>query len=301
MKYISSAQAAKAWGVSEELVRRYCRSGRIQKAILEDGAWLIPDSAPKPTRRIKQEEQLPVLLQQLRKQFESGRNKGLYDYLQVNMAYSNCRMASNRLTRNQVEVLYKSDKIYTLNERIKTNDVIEVRNQFNCMDYILAEAMTPITQTMILKLHFLCLSDCCRHRRKPVVYDDKQTHYRTKPADAKYGKTSAPRSIASSLETLFQKYESRSDVSFRDVLELHVRFEQIRPFDDCNGRIGRLLMLKECLRHGITPFIIDDKKRAKYLAGMQRWDKEKGILMDVCMEAQIRFEKQIALQEIRTD
>ena len=155
MKYISSAQAAKAWGVSEELVRRYCRSGRIQKAVIEDGTWLIPDSALKPTRRIKQEEQLPILLLQLRKQFESGRNKGLYDYLQVNMAYSNCRMASNRLTRNQVEVLYKSDKIYTLNERIKTNDVIEVRNQFNCMDYIVVEAMAPITQTMIRELHFL--------------------------------------------------------------------------------------------------------------------------------------------------
>lgn len=297
MKYAHSAQMADFWGISETLVRRYCREGRIADAYQKGGFWYISIMTPKPTEKEPRTVCRPKLLRQLEKQLETGRNKGLYDYIQVNMAYSNCRMASNRLTRNQVEVLYKSDKIYTINERIKVNDIIEIRNQFNCMDYLLRTTLMPLSQALIQNLHALCLSDCCGHRRRP----SSTQGYRTVAAPDKYGKTAPPKEIGAALEKLFRHYESKRDVSFRDILELHVLFERIRPFEDFNGRIGRLLMFKECLRYGITPFIIDDKRRTRYLEGIQKWDREKGILMDVCMEAQIRFEAQMELQEIRRD
>ena len=145
MKHIAAKQAATNWEISEQLVRRYCKEGRIENAYQESGVWYIPENAEKPTRKKKEEIPLPKLLLKLCKQRDSGKNKGLYDYLQINTAYSNNRMASNRLTRQQVEMLYKSDKIFTVNEAIKVNDIIEARNQFVCIDYVLSEAMHPLT------------------------------------------------------------------------------------------------------------------------------------------------------------
>lgn len=292
MNYMTANQAAERWGVSEEIVRRYCREERIEDAYQEDGVWFIPADASKPTRKKKEAPQLPKLLLALRKQRDTGRYAGLYDYLQINMVYSNNRMASNRMTRQQVETLYKSDKIFTVNEALKINDVIEARNHFICVDHILTEAMAPLTQSFVQRLHTMTYSDCCDHRRKPLPAGG----YRKTQTTPKFGKTTPPKDINKALGELFRKYEAQPEIGFHEILDLHVRFERIRPFDDCNGRIGRLLMLKECLRHNVIPFIIDDKRRTGYLEGIRQWDKDRSILMDVCMEAQMRFEAQIALQ-----
>ena len=294
MKFKTSSEMAEVWGISESIVRRYCREDRIENAYQKDSTWYIPANAKKLGRKIKEPapQQLPKLLQILLKQRDTGRYSGLYDYLQINMAYSNDRMASNRLTRQQVEALYNSDKIFTVNETLKVNDIIETRNQFNCVDFILTEAMSPLTQSLIQKLHTMIYSDCCDHRRKPLPAGG----YRKTVAPAKFGKTTPPAEINSALNTLFRKYEAQKEIGFHEILELHVRFERIRPFEDCNGRIGRLLMLKECLRRDVIPFVIDDKRRTGYLEGLRQWDEDRGILMDVCMEAQMRFEAQIALQ-----
>ena len=285
-------EAAEKWSVSERLVRRYCAQERIPGLLQFDGVWQIPEDAQKPTQKKKETPQLPELLKALIKQREGRMYRGLYEYLQINMVYSNGRMASNRLTREQIEVLYKTDRIYTNKESIKANDIIEARNHFLCVDMIFSNAMKPLTQGLIYQLQSTMLSEnCCHKRHTPISFG-----YRKSTTTSKFGKTTPPTEIPRAVNQLFKEYEAQRDIGFHEILDLHVRFEQIRPFEDCNGRIGRLLMLKECLRHGITPFIIDDKRRAGYLDGIRQWDKDRSILMDVCMEAQMRFEAQVALQ-----
>jgi len=210
------------------------------------------------------------------------------------MVYSNGRMASNRLTRDQVEVLYKTDRIFTSGEPAKINDIIEARNHFLCVDMILDNAMKPLTPAFIHQLQSTLLSESCRHKRHAPV----ALGYRKIPSTPKFGKTTPPAEISAAINQLFKKYESLRSIGLPEILDLHVQFERIRPFEDCNGRIGRLLILKECLRHNVMPFVIDDKRRTGYLDGIRRWDEDRSILMDVCMEAQMRFEAQIKLQKL---
>ncbi len=292
MEYITSKEAAAKWGVSERMVRIYCVQERIPNAYQEFETWYIPENAVKPTRKKKEASQLPKLLKILIKQRDGRVYRGLYEYLQINMVYSNGRMASNRLTRDQIEVLYKTDRIFTNKESIKVNDIIEARNHFLCVDMILSNAMKPLTQTFIQQLQSTLLSESCRHKR----YAPIASGYRKTATTPKFGKTTPPAEISAAINQLFKEYEAQKDIGFHEVLDLHVRFERIRPFEDCNGRIGRLLMLKECLRHEVTPFVIDDKRRTGYLDGIRQWDEDRSILMDVCMQAQMRFEAQIALQ-----
>ena len=292
MKYMTVQEAAAKWEVSERLVRRYCGQDRIPGLMQEDGVWMIPAQALKPEQKKKEASRLPRLLKTLIKQRDTGRYSGLYDYLQINMVYSSSRMSSNRLTRSQVEMLYHADKILTNGEAIKVNDIIEVRNHFLCVDLILTEAMKPLTQTLVNQLQARLLSEGCRHKRHAAM----PLGYRRTAAPDKYGKTPPPEEISGALNRLFREYEAKKEIGFHEILDLHVKFEQIRPFEDCNGRIGRLLMLKECLRHEVMPFILDDKRRGGYLEGIRSWPAERGVLMDVCMEAQMRFEAQLALQ-----
>lgn len=294
MKYITAKEASEKWGVSERMVRLYCHQDRIPDVYFDLETWYIPADAEKPVRKKKEAPQPPKLLQTLLKQRDSKYYRGLYEYLQINMAYSSSRMASNRLTRNQIEVLYKTDHIVTNGEPVKVNDIIEARNHFLCVDLILTNAMKPLTSSLIHQLQSLLLSDNCRHKRKtPIVLG-----YRKSSASPKYRMTTPPKEIPSAIKKLFSEHEAHRDIGFYDILDLHVQFERIRPFEDRNGRIGRLLMLKECLRNEVIPFILDDKRRSAYLEGIRKWDEECNILVNVCTEAQDRFRAQLALQEL---
>ncbi len=292
MEYITAKEASEKWGVTERMVRVYCSQGRIPDAYSEFDTWYIPADAEKPARKPKEVKPTPLLLQKIIKQRDGKQYRGFYEYLQINMVYSSGRMASNRLTRNQVEVLYKKDRIFTTSEDIKVNDIVEARNHFLCVDTILTNAMKPLTQTLINQLQAQLLSDSCKHRRHAPT----PIGYRKTPASKKFGKTTQPAKINAAMADLIEKYEAKKSVDLEDILDFHVKFECIRPYEDCNGRVGRLIMLKECLRHSIIPFIIDDKRRTGYLDGIRCWNDDPDVLMDVCIEAQLRFEAQIALQ-----
>ena len=292
MAYITAKEAAEKWGVTERMVRVYCSQGRIPDAYSAFEIWYIPAGAEKPARKPKEVKPTPLLLQKIIKQRDGKQYRGFYEYLQINMVYSSGRMASNRLTRNQVEVLYKKDRIFTTGEDIKVNDIVEARNHFLCVDTILTNAMKPLTQIFINQLQAQLLSDSCKHRRHAPTPGG----YRKTPAAKKFGKTTPPAKISAAVADLIEKYEAKKSIDLEDILDFHVKFERIRPYEDCNGRVGRLIMLKECLRHSVTPFIIDDKRRTGYLEGIRCWDKDRSVFMDVCMEAQMRFEAQIALQ-----
>ena len=292
--YLTASEISEMWNVSKQIVRRYCQENRIPGAYQKNGLWYIPENATKPKRKKSEISTLPLFLQTLIKQRDSKHHNGIYEYLQFNMTYSNCRMASNRLTRDQVEALFKTDRILTNGEAIKINDIIEVRNHFLCIDMILTSAMKPLSHPIISNLQRTLLSDTCCHKRHSRV----NLGYRKGASAKAYGKTTRPSEIPEAINTLFKEYEAQKNIGLYEILDMHVRFERIRPFVDCNGRIGRLLMLKECLRHNITPFIIDDKRRASYLDGIRQWDENHSILMGICQETQARFESQIYLYRL---
>ena len=293
MSMITVTEAAENWGISVQLVRRYCREKRIPNAIMHDGVWFIPSNASRPDREEAETVTTPPLLKKLIRQRNST-YAGLYDYLQINMSYSSNRMASNRLTRNHVEFLFKKGKILTTNENMKLNDFIEVRNHFLCVDAIVSDATKKLKPPMLLKWHSTLFSDICGHKFVPI----KTGVYRTGPAPFKTSVKISASKINENLTAMCQEYEKLRTVTLQDILDLHGQFENIHPFDDGNGRIGRLLMLKECLRHGITPFILDDKRRSAYLEGIRCWEKDPLPLTQVCMEAQARFQAQIELEKL---
>ncbi|MBR4290553.1 MAG: Fic family protein [Oscillospiraceae bacterium] len=282
--------------MNTSLVRRHCSQGRVPGAIQKDGAWLIPEGTKRPPKIERPEEatELPPLAKKLIRQKKKKNFHGLYDYVQTDLTYSSSRMASNRLTRQQVETIFKKGKVSVSFEPMKVSDLVEVLNHCVCVDYILDHVEEPLSQKFIKHLHYQLTFGTVDERRKKVTPGQYRTKnsYRTEPF------MSPPDRISEKLKALVAEYESLDEVDRREILDFHVRFERIFPFEDCNGRIGRLIMFKECLRHEVMPFILDDKRRSRYLEGIREWDDDPGILSEVVMEAQSRFDAQIQLQNL---
>ena len=248
MKYYTPNETAIRWGISGQMVRRYCKEGRIPGAISGEDGWLIPETADRPgSIPGKSTENSPLLKKIL---YQKARNNhfGVYEYIQVNAAYSSCRMASNRLTRVQVQGLYRTDRIYSSGEPATVDDVIEVINHFTAMDTMLETVRDTITQAYCKKIHQMLSYGTFFDRDHSMSIGT----YRRNSTKIHQNISTRPESISPSLTSLFKEYE-KSPVTLEHILDFHVRFERIRPFDDFNGRLGRLLMLKECLRNNITP------------------------------------------------
>ena len=297
MNYISVKETAAKWGISQAQVRKYCTQDRIPKAKCKDGVWLIPEKAKKPgkvTAPAAGLVELPPLAAALVRQKKKKSFHGLYDYVQIDLTYSSSRMASNRLTRGQVESIFRKGKVRESFEPMKVSDLIEVMNHCVCLDYILDHIAEPLTQKMIQHLHFLLMFGTVDQRKGRVT----PGVYRT-DSDISRNRSLLPTAkINSSLGALIKEYESQTDIGRNQILDFHVRFEQIFPFGDGNGRIGRLIMFKECLRHGVMPFILDDKHRSQYLAGIKDWPTDRSTFIELVYAAQSRFEAQVELQKL---
>ena len=297
MKYLSTKETAARWGVHCSLVRRYCMQERIPKAILKDGFWFIPSDAKRPPRSNGHEEAvdfLPPLARKLIHQKSKKNYHGLYDYTVVNLTYCSCRMASNRLTREQVESIFRKNKVAVSFEPMKVSDVVEVLNHIICADRILERIDEPLSLKFIRSLHQELTFGTVDERKNKVT----PGQFRTKSSYRTEAFASPADSINGELRNLIREYEGRVEINLYAILDFHVRFERIFPFDDCNGRIGRLIAFKECLRHGVMPFIIDDKRRGRYLQGIQNWEHNPDVLTHVAREAQNRFESQVETQRL---
>jgi len=193
-------------------------------------------------------------------------------------------MASNRLTRNQVEEIYRTNRITTSFEPTKVDDIVEIKNHFICMRYVVDNVTAPLTVAFVKQVHhFLTYGTYADQNHKTGVGE-----FRIK--SSKIGV--APQKINKELADLIKVYE-RKAAKLEQILEFHVRFERIHPFDDYNGRVGRIIMMKECLRYGIDPFIIDDKRRGEYNLGIAQWDTNPEVLQKVVSEAQQRFQNKL--------
>ena len=297
MEYITVKEAAEKWNTSVQVVRRFCRQERIAGVVQQEGAWLIPKYAKKPGRAEPMEAGaaiLPALAQKLLRQKKKKSFHGLYDYVQINLTYSSCRLARNRLTRQQVETIFTKGKVSVSFEPMKVSDLVELLNHCVCVDYILDHTQEPLTPKFIKELHYQLVFGTVDDRRKRVA----PGQYRSPKSSRRVPFMLPAEQISSKLKALIAEYEALTEVERRDILRFHVRFERIFPFEDCNGRIGRLILFKECLRHDVIPFIIDDKRRNRYLEGLREWDDDPGILTEVVMEAQSRFDAQIQLQNL---
>ena len=287
MKYMSPKEAAARWRINERSVRRYCEKGLIHNATQVDGLWIIPDDTPKP-KNIGTE---PPIYKGPAKQVVAQRAKnnhfGIYEYLQVNLAYSSSRMASNRLTRNQVLELYRTGKISVAFEPMKVDDIYEIDNHFRACTYVIDNLLEPLHTAHLRKLHSLLFYGTEADRNGSM----RTGEFRATPH--KYGLP--PDQISKELGALIKEYEAKKKVQLADILDFHVRFERIYPFEDGNGRLGRLVMLKECLRHQIVPFIIDDKHRGEYHKGIAAWDTNPELLRSVVTRAQSHFEGKMNL------
>ena len=286
MNYYSAKEIAVLWGISTQMVRRYCKEGRIPSAIQWDGNWLIPAEAVKPGSEHMEPVELPSLAKKILYQRIRNNHFGIYEYIQVNLAYHSGRMASNRLTRNQIEDVYRTGKVGVAFEPMKVDDLIETVNHFSCVREAVDTIAQPLSPNLIRRYHsLLTYGTSADVRRKTGIGE-----YRTAPAA--FGLP--PKEIPRALTDLIRDYE-RLPADLDRLLSFHVQFERIRPFDDYNGRTGRIILLKECLRHDICPFILSDKSRATYLQGLQSWDEDPEILKETVTHAQTRFKKKMEL------
>lgn len=291
MQYMSVKEAASQWGVTIQMVRRYCQKGMIPQVVQENGGWRIPVGAQRPgTQKMEVvETKQSSLVTQLKYQCKKNNHFGIYEYIQVNLAYSSSRMASNRLTREQVEDLYRTNKLSVSFEPTKVDDIIEIINHFNCTREMVDNIMEPLSPNLIRRYHYFLTYGTYADRKHQISIGE----YRKEP-----NKLGIPaKQISSKMDQLIKSYESQS-VDFDAILDFHVHFEKIHPFDDYNGRVGRLIMVKECLRYGIVPFIVDDKHRGEYNKGIKCWNTNRSVLRNACLKAQERFNRQLELQRL---
>ena len=259
MNYCSVRETAEKWGVSERFVRKMCQEGRIENAILDEKTWLIPSGIEKPERKkyerktgeIALDPDLSEYAKRIVRQRIKNNHYGIYEYIQLNLTYSSNRMASNRLTRNEVEEVYRTNKITTSFEPAKVDDIIETVNHFAAVRYVIDNITSPMTAVFIKRLHHILTYGTYADRKEKI-----------RPGEYRVSKTDVgipAKEITPAVSALIREYE-KGLITLDRILDFHVHFERIRPFEDYNGRLGRLIMLKECLRHEIDPFIIDDKR-----------------------------------------
>ena len=287
MRYNSVAQMAKKWNISERSVRNYCAGGRIEGAVLIGKTWNIPEDATKPERLNKSKKDKNILLDLLQDEKASKYKGGIYHKTQIELTYNSNHIEGSRLTHDQTRYIFETNTIGVENEAINVDDVIETSNHFRCVDIIIDNVKAALTEKFIKNLHMMLKSGTSDCAKDWFVVGD----YKKVPNEVGGMATTPPEKVASKMKSLLLSYKSTENKTLEDILEFHVQFERIHPFQDGNGRVGRLIMFKECLKHNIVPFIIEDNLKMFYYRGLKEWDNEKGFLMDTCLTAQDRYKE----------
>ena len=285
MRYLSVMEVAKKWDMSERSVRNYCAHGRVQGAFLMGKTWNIPENAEKPERSNKKKEQPITLLDILQDEKKSKYSGGIYHKTQIDLTYNSNHMEGSRLTHDQTRYIFETNTIGVEDGVLNVDDVIETANHFRCIDKIIDSARIPLTEKFIKELHFILKNGTSDSRKEWFAVGD----YKKRPNEVGGMETTLPEEVADKMRSLMMEYSAKEEKTFEDILDFHVKFERIHPFQDGNGRVGRLIMFKECLKYNIVPFIIEDNLKLFYYRGLKEWNHEKGDLTDTCLTAQDKY------------
>lgn len=281
MKYISVSEFAKKYDVSERTVRNQCAVGKIEGAFLTGKTWNIPEEAVACSRK-KSTGRVSPLLKTLREQKSMKMKGGIYHRTQIDLTYNSNHIEGSRLTHDQTRYIFETNTIGITDQSINVDDIIETTNHFRCIDLIIDRAEENISEGMIKELHRILKGGTSDSRKDWFAVGD----YKRLPNEVGGNETTIPQNVHREMKTLLAEYNSKKHKSFEDIIDLHQRFECIHPFQDGNGRVGRLITFKECLSSSVVPFIITEELKMFYYRGLQQWDTKRGYLLDTCLSAQ---------------
>ena len=285
MKYLLVSEAAKRWNISERSVRNYCAHGRIPNALLKGKTWYLPENAEKP-ERVNKHSALPrTLLEVLQAEKASRLSGGIYHKVQIDFTYNSNHMEGSRLTHDQTRYIFETNTIGVHETTLNVDDIVETANHFRCIDLIIDRAGSIINEALIKQLHAMLKNGTSDSRKDWFVVGD----YKKLPNEVGGKVTALPKEVPAKMKELVAAYNAKKERTFDELLDFHYRFECLHPFQDGNGRIGRLLLFKECLRYNIVPFIIDEELKMFYYRGLKEWQNERGFLRDTCLAAQDKF------------
>lgn len=283
MSFISVAEYAKRYDISERTVRNYCNQGKLDGAFLTGKTWNIPEDAV--VTKGKQKVKESVLLKTLREQ-KSMRLKGsIYHKTQIDLTFNSNHMEGSKLTHEQTRHIFETNTIGVEDSSIRVDDIIETVNHFRCIDSIIDHATDKLTEAYIKELHKILKSGTQDSNKDWFRVGD----YKMLPNEVGGQDTCAPEKVHKEMASLLKAYNSKKRKDLDDILDFHQRFESIHPFQDGNGRVGRLIMFKECLANGIVPFIITEELRRFYYRGLQQWQHIPEYLRDTCLTAQDNY------------
>ncbi|HEM2767879.1 TPA: Fic family protein [Streptococcus suis] len=213
---------------------------------------------------------------------------GLYHKIQIELAFNSNHIEGSQLTYDQTRYIYETNTIgFEENSTIKVDDIIETTNHFTAFDFLLDSFQDDLNETWLKEIHAILKRGTSDSRKSWFQVGD----YKLYPNEVGGRETTLPEYVESDMQELLRNYHALSPTSFEDILNFHVRFERIHPFQDGNGRVGRLIMFKECLKHGHVPFIIGDDMKYFYYRGLAEWGEQNGFLLDTCLVAQDRFKQ----------
>lgn len=286
---IGKTELSTELGLSTRTVAKIGRGERLSKRTVARLAGYL-DIAPE---LIMKEVSANPILQRLRDEKEARLPGGLYHELQIRMTYNSNHIEGSRLSEEQTRMIFETDTI-NAGDGIPVDDVLETIHHFRAIDFVIDHAEEELTEDMIKQLHYIL-----KHDTKDSMLGWFAVGDYKKRANTVGGReTTKPSEVHKHMQALLAAYNAKADATLEDIVELHAGFEHIHPFQDGNGRVGRLVALKECLRHSITPFLIEDTKKAFYYRGLAEWKDERGWLTDTCRDGQDTFLKLLKMLEI---
>ena len=295
MKYLSVTETAKRWNLSERSVRNHCAQGKIEGASLTGKTWNIPEDAQKPDRVNKKVTEPVTLLDVLKAEKAAKLSGGIYHKIQIGLTYNSNHIEGSRLTHDQTRYIFETNTIGLEGAAVKVVDIVETANHFKCIDLIIENAKKPITEAFIKELHRTLKSGTTDARQEWFAVGA----YKQRPNTVGDLETTQPEEVSIKMKELLAEYNKKQEKSFDELLDFHYRFERIHPFQDGNGRIGRLLLFKDCLKYNIVPFIIGEDLKLYYYRGLKEWANERGYLRDTCLAAQDQFKRYLDYFKIK--
>jgi len=282
MVFISVNQFAQQQNLSERTVRNWCATGKIDGAILVGKTWNIPADASLPRKgKIK----TSPLLKRLREEKEGKISGGIYHRTQIDLTYNSNHIEGSRLTHEQTRHIFETNTIGITDESINVDDIVETINHFRCIDLIIERTEIKLSEPFIKEIHRILKTGTSDSHKSWFNVGD----YKKLPNEVGGNATCPPEEVHTRMKALLSSYNAKTSISLEDIIDLHQKFETIHPFQDGNGRVGRLIMFKECLANGVVPFIITEELKLYYYRGLSEWGQVNGYLLDTCLSAQDNY------------